>query len=35
VPGLWLTAAAAISLTATLFAKPAEEDLAAEVTSPT
>ena len=26
VPGLWLTAAAAISLVATLFAKPAEED---------
>jgi len=30
VPGLWLSAAAAISLTATFFAKPAEEDQAAE-----
>jgi len=29
VPGLWLTAAAAISLTATFFAKPAEEEQAA------
>ena len=27
VPGLWLSAAAAISLTATFFAKPAPEDL--------
>jgi len=31
VPGLWLTAAAAISLTATLFARPADEDPVAEV----